>query len=183
MDEMSVPFAQSVGERDAVDLGALGKTWIQVNNSDTSPEIADVIDRLPSWASRGLLYVIFVCIITLVIWASLAKIDLVAVGRGTLVPQGNIKLVQSACAGTVQHVFVKEGDSVERGAVLVQLDASEMRTKVSKLRQELQTRRSQLQGMMVSRPVTETLEQQNQIARLQGEIAAAEQMLQHSTIN
>jgi hemolysin D len=177
---MSALFAENMEQQDAIDLATLGKTWIHVN--DASPEVEDVIDRLPSWASRVLLYVTFACILTLLVWGSLAKIDLVAVGRGALVPQGNIKLVQSASAGTVQHVFVKEGDRAERGAVLVQLDASEMRTRVSKLRQELQTRRSQLQGMMVSRPVTETLEQQNQIARLQGEIAAAEQMLQHTTI-
>ncbi len=35
---------------------------------------------------------------------------------------------------------------------------------------------------MVNRPVAETLEQQNRIARLQSEIAAAELMLQHTTL-
>jgi hypothetical protein len=58
-----------------------------------------------------------------------------------------------------------------------------MRSCLNKLREELTTSEAQLRQLMVSRPVTETLEQQNRLARLQSEIAAAELSLQHTTIS
>jgi HlyD family secretion protein len=117
-----------------------------------------------------------------VVWASLSKIDIVAESRGALVPEGYVKPVQAAGVGVVQNVLVRDGDHVERGQALVQLDATEIRTRVDKLREELSTSQSLLRQAMVSRPVAESLEQQNRIARLQSEIAAAELSLQHTTI-
>jgi HlyD family secretion protein len=136
---------------------------------------------MPWWISRGLLYVIVAFIIAAVIWVSVAKIDIVAEGRGTLVPQNTVKL-QAAGPGVVQNVFVKEGDNAERGQALVQLAAAEMRTRLAKLNEELKTSELQLRQSMVSKPVAETLEQQNRIARLQTEIAAAESAMQHTTL-
>jgi HlyD family secretion protein len=98
------------------------------------------------------------------------------------VPEGNVKPVQAAGSGVVQNVFIKEGDTVERGQALVQLAASEMRTRLSKLREEFETSQLQLRHSMVNRPLTDTMEQQNRIARLQSEIAAAELALQHTTV-
>jgi multidrug efflux pump subunit AcrA (membrane-fusion protein) len=165
----------------SVDPGALGKTWT-IENTDASPDVAEVIATMPWWATRGVLYVMVTFILVAVLWASVSHIDLVAEARGTVVPQGNVKSVQSAGSGLVQNVFVKEGDTVERGEPLVQLDASEMRTRVTKLRQELQTTQAQLNHMMVNAPMAETLEEQNRIARLQADIAAADAALQHTTI-
>jgi hemolysin D len=168
--------------RDAVDLEALGKTWAPPRDLDTTPEVSDVIAKLPWWATRGVLYIIVAFLIVAVVWAGLSKIDVVAEARGTLVPEGNVKLVQAAGSGVVQNVFVKEGDTVERGQALVQLAASEIRTRLSKLREEFAINQLQLRQSMVNRPVAETMEQQNRIARLQSDIAAAELTLQHTTV-
>jgi len=169
-------------ETSEVDLAGLGETWSSLENVDTSPEVAEVIARMPWWATRGVLYVMIVFSLVAVVWTSVAQVDLVVAARGSLVPQGNVKPVQPASSGVVQSVFVKEGDEVKRGDPLLQLDASEMRIRLNKLRQELTTSQSQLAQMMVNRPFGETLEQQNRIARLQTEISAAEVMLQHTTI-
>lgn len=169
--------------QESVDLAALGKTYTPPQAADTSPEVADVIARMPWWAARGLIYIIVGFIIVALLWASLSTIDVVTETRGTLVPEGYVKPVQAAGAGVVQNVFVKEGENVERGQPLVQLDATEMRTRLGKLREELETSQAQLRQLMVNRPVTETLEQQNKIASLQSEIASAELSLQHTTIN
>jgi multidrug efflux pump subunit AcrA (membrane-fusion protein) len=179
---MERPSAPTSGTRDSVDLAALGKTWTPPQAIDTSPEVSDVISKMPWWATRGVLYIIVAFIIVAVVWAGLSKVDVVAEGRGTLVPEGYVKPVQAVGSGVVQNVFVKEGDTVERGQALVQLAASEMRTRLSKLREELETSQLQLRQLMVNRPVAETMEQQNRIARLQSEIAAAELTLQHTTL-
>jgi len=148
----------------------------------TTPEVAEVIAKLPWWAVRSLLYIIIAFVLVAFTWTSVAKVDLVAVANGTVIPQGNIKPIQAASSGVVQTIFVKEGDSVAAGDALIQLDAAEMRTRLNKLRQELETSQSQLRRMMVAGPVSDTLEQQNRIARLQSDISAAEKMLRHTTI-
>jgi multidrug efflux pump subunit AcrA (membrane-fusion protein) len=168
--------------QEAVDLAALGRDYKPPQIGDTSPEVADVIARMPWWASRGLIYIIIGFVVVAFFWAALSKIDIVAESRGTLVPEGYVKPVQAAGTGVVQNVFVREGDGVERSQALVQLDATEMRTRLSKLREELTTSQAQLRQFMVNKPVADTLEQQNRIARLQSEIAAAQLALQHTTI-
>jgi multidrug efflux pump subunit AcrA (membrane-fusion protein) len=167
---------------ESVDLAALGRTYTPPAQLDTSTEVSDVIGKLPWWAARGLVYIIIGFVVVAVVWASLSMVDIVAESRGTLLPEGYVKPVQAAGVGVVQSVLVREGESVERGQALVQLDATEMRTRLSKLREELSTSESQLRQSMVSRPVAETMEQQNRISRLQSEIAAAELSLQHTTI-
>jgi len=149
----------------------------------TTPEVAEVIAKLPWWAMRSLLYVIISFVVVAFTWASFAKIDVVAVANGTIIPQGNLKPVQAASSGIVQTVFVKEGDNVRAGDALIQLDAAEMRTRLNKLRQELETSQAQLREIMVKGPINDTLEQQNRITRLQTDIAAAEKMLRHTTIS
>ena len=164
-----------------IDHESTVQTWLP-DDIRTPPEVAEVIVRLPWWAARGLLYVIIAFILVAFTWASFAKVDLVAVANGTIIPQGNIKPIQPASSGVVQSIFVKEGDKVEVGDALIQLDAAEMRTRLNKLRQELEISRSQLRLMMVKGPIGDTLEQQNRIARLQTEISEAERMLRHTTI-
>jgi len=179
---MSLSANQTPESNDSVDLAALGKTWTPPEILDTSPEVSDVISRMPWWATRGVLYIIIAFIVVALVWAAVSKIDVIAEGRGTLVPEGYVKPVQAAGAGVVQNVFVREGEPVERGQALVQLAAAEMRTRLGKLREELETSQLQLRQLMVNRPVSETLEQQNRIARLQSEIAGAELALQHTTV-
>lgn len=182
-DTMSVtPPVKDSAAQETIDLTALGRTYTPPESLDTSPEVADVIARMPWWASRGLVYIIIGFVVLAIFWAALSKIDIVAESRGTLVPEGYVKPVQAAGTGVVQNVFVREGDGVERSQALVQLDATEMRTRLSKLREELTTSQAQLRQFMVNKPVADTLEQQNRIARLQSEIAAAQLALQHTTI-
>lgn len=169
-------------QQEDVDLAALGRPYAPPEQADTSPEVSDVIARIPWWAARGLIYIIASFIVVALVWASLSMIDVVAEARGTMLPEGYTKPVQVAGGGIVQNVFVKEGETLERGQALVQLDATEMRTRLDKLREELDTSESQLRQSMVSRPLTETQEQQNRIARLQSAVTTAELALQHTTV-
>lgn len=168
--------------QESVDLAELGKSYTPPQTFDTAPEVSDVIAEMPWWAARGLVYIIAAFLVVAFLWANFSMVDLVTESRGTLVPEGYVKPVQSAGAGVVQTVFVKEGETIESGQALVQLDAVEIRTRLGKLREELATNQTQLRQLMVNRPISETLEQQNRIARLQSEIATAELSLRHTTI-
>lgn len=76
----------------------------------------------PSRGSRTALWFVCVLCAVLLAWASLAKLDIVAVAQGRLVPQTYVKIVQPAEAGIVREIMVREGDAVERGQVLARLD-------------------------------------------------------------
>lgn len=177
--EQEIPSAQDT--RTSIDFEETIDTWVP-GDVHTSPEVAEVIARLPWWAVRSVPYIMTAFLLVAFIWANFAKIDSVVVADGTVIPKGNIKPIQPASSGVVQNVFVKEGDKVELGDALIQLDAAEMRTRLEKLRQEMETSKSQLRLMTVDGPVLNTLEQQNRIARLQAEIGLVERMLRHTTI-
>jgi hemolysin D len=58
------------------------------------------------------------------VWATLGKIDIVAVAPGRIVVSERTKTLQPLEAGVVKQVLVKDGDNVEAGQVLVELDAT-----------------------------------------------------------
>jgi len=170
--------------QETLDLAALGQTWAPPPVAvDSSPEVSDVIAEVPWWAARGLLYIILGFLAVALLWAHWSVIDVVVETRGTLVPEGYVRPVQASASGFVQYVLVREGDAVERGQALVQLDATELRARLHKLREEFVTSQEQLRQLRsVKGPVAETLDQENRLARLQSEIAAAELGLQSTTI-
>lgn len=169
-------------EQQEIDFGELGQNYIPPQTFDTPPEVADVIAELPWWAARGLLYIIVSAILVIGGWAYFAKVDVVVSARGLLVPEGYVRPVQTAGSGVVQLIFVRQGDTVMRGQPLFQLDAAELRTRLSKLRDELKTNQEQLRQLETTAPISQALEQKNRIARLQSEINAAELSLQQTTI-
>ena len=168
--------------KSSVDLAALGKAWTPPQALDTTPEVSDVLAEMPWWAARGLLYIIVGFVIVALVWASLSVIDVTVEARGVLVPEGYVRPVQAAGGGVVQSVFVREGDTVERGQAIIQLDPTELRTRLGKLREERATSQMQLRQLLAKGPVADTLEQQNRIARLESEAASVEAVLRQTTI-
>ena len=63
-----------------------------------------------------------------VLWAALAPLDQGVPASGVVVVTGNRKTVQNHNAGVVKAILVRDGDEVEAGDVLVQLDATVARS-------------------------------------------------------
>ena len=57
------------------------------------------------------------------IWAFTAKIDQTVTVRGRLEPSGSVREVDSPSGGVVSKVFVKEGDIVQQGHPLFDVEA------------------------------------------------------------
>lgn len=167
-----------------VDLASIGQDWVATRQSaELTPEVADVLTGLPAWVARGLLYLVAGFVVVALIWAAFSKVDMTVNARGTLVPEGYVRPVQAAASGVVQQVLVHEGDAVEKGQVLVQLDATEARNRLRKLREELATSQEQLRRLLaLNGPASETLDQQNRLARLQSDLTATEIGVQNATV-
>ncbi|MES2869545.1 MAG: HlyD family type I secretion periplasmic adaptor subunit [Pseudomonadota bacterium] len=72
--------------------------------------------------ARGLLYGIVLTLLALLIWAAFANIDEVTRGQGKIIPSQQLQIIQSVDGGVVEEVFVREGDAVDKGELLVRID-------------------------------------------------------------
>lgn len=69
-----------------------------------------------------------------VAWASVTRIDEVAVCSGKIIPSGHIKRVQSEDGGIVSDILVRDGQAVKKGQDLISMDPT---VSVSNLDQHL----------------------------------------------
>lgn len=98
-----------------------------------------VLKQSPVW-SRGIVWGIIGVTTVSIIWAAVAKIEQVVPARGQLKPQGEVREIQAPFNGVVEDVFVKNGDQVKKGQVLVKLDSTASRAELvakKKVRQSL----------------------------------------------
>ena len=73
---------------------------------------------------RAIYYTVAVLFCILLAWAIFAKVDIVAIAEGKLVPTTYTKIVQPVEAGVVADILVREGDKVQAGQVLIRLDTT-----------------------------------------------------------
>ena len=66
--------------------------------------------------------IVFSFLIFAVVWANNAMLDEVTRGEGKIIPSKQIQTVQNLEGGILTEMFVKEGDLVEEGQVLLRLD-------------------------------------------------------------
>ncbi|MFO1401334.1 MAG: biotin/lipoyl-binding protein [Steroidobacteraceae bacterium] len=104
----------------------------------------DVATREPESAPRWTLWAIAVLLGVLLAWSLFARLDVVAVAEGRLVPLSYVKIVQPADAGIVREILVREGAHVAAGQVLVRLDPTENAADSTAVGRELGAQRLQL---------------------------------------
>jgi len=85
---------------------------------------------------RAALAVCAVFVIALV-WACIGQIDIVAVAPGRIVVSDRTKTLQPLEASVVKRVLVKDGDAVQAGQVLVELDATNARADGASVQEQL----------------------------------------------
>ena len=75
-----------------------------------------------------LLFAVAFAIIAALIWANFAVLDQVTRGEAKVVPSSATQLIQSAEGGIIKDMKVKEGDIVEPGQELVEMDNTTVAT-------------------------------------------------------
>jgi len=108
------------------------------------PEILQLQDETASPLPRIVLWTIVALAAALAVWASVGKLDVVAVAEGRLVPRSQLRIVQPAEGGVMRELLVKEGERVRAGQVLARMDASAAEADAATARNEIATRRLQL---------------------------------------
>jgi HlyD family secretion protein len=90
---------------------------------DFAPDLLAIQERPPERLPRAILLSVVALVGVLLLWAMLAKLDIIASAEGRLVPASFTKVVQPSEAGVVSEILVKDGDAVSEGQVLLRMDA------------------------------------------------------------
>lgn len=98
-----------------------------------SYELGKAVQELPPLYTRLLSGSISLLVFGAITWASLSKIDEVAVAPGDLIASTQVRPVRSLGEGTVTDIKVKEGDRVKKGAVLIERNSDLPQAEVDRL--------------------------------------------------
>lgn len=80
--------------------------------------------------SSVIIWIIGIGLLVLLSWAWLFKLEEVSTGTGKVIPSSKEQLIQSLDGGILTTLNVKEGEIVERGQVLAQLDPTRFESNV-----------------------------------------------------
>ncbi len=127
-------------------------------------------------APRRLAIAICALFVIALAWAILGQIDIVAVAPGRIVVSERTKTLQPLEAGVVKRVLVRDGDRVQAGQVLVELDATNAAADQTSTQEQLDAtmadeRRAAglLSALRASRPPTAVGESSVSAAQLRAE--------------
>lgn len=131
-------------------MGMMSKLWQAWKNrhtlgdSNTTRELAAFLpaaleiqeapqNPIAKWLGRSLV-VLFVLII---IWACLGEVNIVASAEGKIIPSSRIKYIQPLEKAVVKDILVTEGQYVQKGQALIELDSTLTNADEQRLRHEL----------------------------------------------
>lgn len=92
----------------------------------------------PHPAPRRFIWAICALFTIALIWSLLGKLDIVAVAQGRIVVSDRTKLIQPLETASVKAIHVKNGDRVQAGQLLIELDATAQGADASRVSQERQ---------------------------------------------
>jgi HlyD family secretion protein len=104
----------------------------------SSPEELD--QRLTVTSPIGWLACLAVIILVVagIIWGVLGRIPDKAVGQGIIISSGGVTNVMPRVSGQLTDVSAREGDYVEKGAVIARVEQTEIIEKINKLKKDLE---------------------------------------------
>lgn len=89
------------------------------------PAALEIQDKPPSPIGRAILWTIMALITVSVVWASVGRIDIVATAQGKIIPSGYSKVIQPYETGVIAAIRVQDGQVVQQGEVLIELDPTQ----------------------------------------------------------
>lgn len=115
------------------------KNWFKKDNLEYEflPPALEIERTPPSPLGRAIIWIIFSITTVTILWACLGKVDEVAVARGKIIPEGDVKIIQAFEEGIIKAIHVEEGQRVKRGDLLVELDSTIKQADVESIRTNL----------------------------------------------
>lgn len=103
---------------------------------DFMPSLLEIIERPAHKAGTVIIIGIFTLLIGAIIWACVSEIDVVITASGSVQPIGNINVVKAYSGGTIKSINVSEGEFVNVGDILIELDTEALEIDVNQLQNQ-----------------------------------------------
>lgn len=107
------------------------------------PAALSLQESPPHPAPRRALWAILSLFVIALLWAGFGQVDIVAVAPGRIVVSDGTKLIQPLEASVVTAIKVKDGDQVQAGQVLIELDATAPQADRTSLQEQREAARSE----------------------------------------
>lgn len=103
---------------------------------DFMPSLLEIIERPAHKAGTIIIVGIFTLMIGVVIWACVSEIDVVITATGSVQPIGNLNVVKAYSGGTVKSINISDGEFVNKGDILIELDTEALEIDVNQLQNQ-----------------------------------------------
>jgi hemolysin D len=103
------------------------------------PAALEIVETPPSPIGRAIGASIIALFVLALIWASLGHVDIVATATGKIIPTGHSKVIQPFETGVVRAIRVADGQTVDAGDVLIELDPTINQGETNHLQGDLQS--------------------------------------------
>ena len=121
----------------------------QKNASEVKSEVAPDILHRPTNASAMsfsepplpkstfVIWILAIGLLALILWACFFKLEEVSTGTGKVIPSSREQTIQSLDGGVITRLDVKEGDIVQKGQILAQMDPTRFESQVGESQTKL----------------------------------------------
>lgn len=103
---------------------------VSLPESDFMRDADTIIVQQEPLRARILLRALFASLVLFIVWAGLVDIDEITKGEAKVIPLQQLQVLQSLDGGIVTQILVKEGQIVQEGQVLLQIDTTRFESSV-----------------------------------------------------
>lgn len=96
--------------------------WRQKPDTEFMPEVDGTLLEDSPTLARITVWLVSLLLLTALAWAKFAVLEEVTMGEGKAIPSSKIQVIQNLEGGIVAEIFVREGQLVNKGDVLLRLD-------------------------------------------------------------
>lgn len=100
----------------------LGDRKLDATQRQFLPAALEVQESPPTPVSHWLLWLLLSLFCIGIVWAAFGEVDIVVTAPGRVVPSGQVKVVQALNTGSVVAIHIRDGERVEAGQPLINLD-------------------------------------------------------------
>ena len=97
---------------------------LSLEEKEFLPSLLEIQETPASRNQHVILWSIVVFMAIAIIWSIVGKVSVVAIAPGRIIPDGDVKNIQSHQLAIVKNIYVQEGQHVKQGDVLVGLDTT-----------------------------------------------------------
>lgn len=101
------------------------------------PAALEVLETPPRSFAHWLSGILVGLLVIALVWSIISQVDQVAVAQGQVVPSGRVQLIQPLEPSVIRAIKVRDGERVQIGQVLVELDPTEPQANIDSVRADL----------------------------------------------